>query len=90
MTLLRQAEALLETGGAAEAAMKAEDALTQLRDIGGDWRRALVLTVLGRALDSTNHPDRARACWEHALKLFEETSSAEAEEVRNLLSATSV
>ncbi|CAL9440160.1 Regulatory protein AfsR [Streptomyces sp. enrichment culture] len=90
MTLLRQAESLLETGGAAEAAVKAEDSLTQLRDIGGDWRRALVLTVLGRALDSTGHSDRARACWEHALKFFEESSSPEAETVRNLLTATSV
>ncbi|WP_369267618.1 ATP-binding protein, partial [Streptomyces harbinensis] len=90
MTLLRQAESLLETGGAAEAAVKAENALTQLRDIGGDWRRGLVLTVLGRALDFTGHSDRARACWEHALRFFEESSSPEAKEVRNLLTSTSV
>ncbi|MFG2736659.1 BTAD domain-containing putative transcriptional regulator [Streptomyces harbinensis] len=90
MTLLRQAEALLETGGATEAAVKAEEALTQLRDIGGDPRRAQVLKVLGQALDGIGHSDRARACWEHALRLFEESSNPEAQEVRNLMTAASV
>ncbi|QQN77920.1 MULTISPECIES: AfsR/SARP family transcriptional regulator [Streptomyces] len=90
MTLLRQAEALLALEQPAESAAKAEDALAQLRDIGGPWRRAKVLTVLGRGLHIIGHSDRARACWEAALEAFEENGSPEAQEVRNLLSRVDV
>ena len=50
MTLFRLAEVDLAAGRPAQAATNAEQALTVLRGIGGEWRRGNVLTVLGRAL----------------------------------------
>jgi hypothetical protein len=60
-------------------------ALTVLRDIGGEWRRGLVLTVLGRALTGIGQTGRAQVCWREALGIHEELGSPEADEVRSLL-----
>ena len=90
MTLLRLAETQLDMGEPGEAAGLAERALAELRDIGGPWRRANVLTALGRALEGTGQTVRARACWEQALDAFEKLGSQRAAEVRNLLAATTV
>ncbi|MDB1087126.1 BTAD domain-containing putative transcriptional regulator [Streptomyces sp. ACA25] len=90
MTLFRLAEAHLAMGRAPEAAVLAEQALGQLRDIGGAWRRANVLTVLGHALNRTSQQVRAQACWQQALTTFEELGSPEAAELRALLESASV
>jgi DNA-binding SARP family transcriptional activator len=68
-----------------QAAQHAEQALA-LGCIGGDWMRANALTILGKALEALGQPDRARACWLDALRVYEATGSAEASEVRGLLS----
>ncbi|WP_031509358.1 AfsR/SARP family transcriptional regulator [Streptomyces megasporus] len=85
VTHFRLAEAHLQAGRPAQAATHAEQALA-LRGIGGEWRRGTVLTVLGRALDALGQTDRARACWQDALKIFDALESPEAVEVRELLS----
>ncbi|GAA2385876.1 transcriptional regulator AfsR [Streptomyces glaucosporus] len=85
VTHLRMAEAHLSARRPAQAATHAEQALA-LRGIGGEWRRGTVLTVLGRALDALGQTDRARACWQDALDIFESLKSPEAAEVRKLLS----
>ncbi|MQS01665.1 AfsR/SARP family transcriptional regulator [Streptomyces alkaliterrae] len=90
MTYFRMAEAELAAGNAARAAELAEQALTELRGIGGDWRRGQVLAVLGRALDALGQQGRAHACWRNALTIFETVGSAEADSVRGLLAATTV
>ncbi len=84
MTHLRLAEVHLAAHHPAEAAAHAEEVLA-LRGIGGEWRRGTVLTVLGRALKRMGQADRARACWQEALAIFERLGSSEAEEVRTLL-----
>ncbi|MEE1938384.1 BTAD domain-containing putative transcriptional regulator [Streptomyces sp. TRM 70361] len=83
-THLRMAEAHLTAHRPAQAATHAEHALT-LRVTGGDWRRGNVLMVLGRALDALDQTDRARACWQDALRIFEARKSPEAAEARSLL-----
>ncbi|MFE5793791.1 BTAD domain-containing putative transcriptional regulator [Streptomyces sp. NPDC056503] len=88
MTLFRIAEADIADGRYGAAAAGAEKALTLLRDIGGEWRRGNVLTVLGRALDSIGQSGRARVCWQEALALYEELDAPEAAEVKSLLSRT--
>lgn len=90
MTLFRLAETHLGMANPTDAATLSEQALAHLRDIGGPWRRANVLTVLGQALDTIGQPGRARACWEQALTVFEDSGSAEAAEVRNLLRTAAV
>ncbi|MFF4243880.1 BTAD domain-containing putative transcriptional regulator [Streptomyces sp. NPDC001822] len=87
MTLFRLAEVDLAAGAAADAATKAEQALTALRGIGGAWRRGNVLTVLGRALAGIGQIGRAEACWHEALALYDELGSQEAGVVRALLSS---
>ncbi|SDL13482.1 AfsR/SARP family transcriptional regulator [Streptomyces indicus] len=84
MAHYRIAEAHLAAGRHAQASAHAEQALAQ-QDIGGDWRRANVLTVLGRALAGVGMSVRAAACWREALELYEELGSPEADEVRRLL-----
>ncbi|MFJ5548468.1 AfsR/SARP family transcriptional regulator [Streptomyces sp. NPDC093225] len=84
VTHFRIAEVHLAGGEAARAAAHAEQAIA-LRGIGGIWRRGTVLQVLGRALVELGQPDRARACWQEALAIYEELGSAEAAEVRLLL-----
>ncbi|MGY0059267.1 AfsR/SARP family transcriptional regulator [Streptomyces sp. LZ34] len=79
----RLAEAYLE-GQPTQAAQHAEQALT-LRGFGGEWRRAIVLTVLGKALLELGQTDRAEACWREALAIHEQLGKPEADEVRGLL-----
>ncbi|WP_367322438.1 BTAD domain-containing putative transcriptional regulator [Streptomyces sp. HUAS ZL42] len=85
MTHFRLAEVDLAARRPAEAATKAEMALTVLRGIGGEWRRGNVLTVLGRALTGIGQLGRAQVCWQEALRIYEELGSPEAVEVRALL-----
>ncbi|MEU6079172.1 BTAD domain-containing putative transcriptional regulator [Streptomyces sp. NPDC047108] len=85
MTLFRLAEVHLAARKSAQAASHAELALAVLRDVGGDWRRANVLRVLGEALEGIGQADRARACWQEALNIFERLGSPEAEDVTRLL-----
>jgi DNA-binding SARP family transcriptional activator len=84
VTHFRIAEAHLAAGRPAEAAAHAEQALA-LRVVNGEWRRATVLVVLGRALWSLGQQDRATVTWRDALEVFTRLGSAEAEEVRGLL-----
>ncbi|MGX2995286.1 BTAD domain-containing putative transcriptional regulator [Streptomyces sp. JNUCC 64] len=90
MALFRLAEAHLAARRPARAAALAEQALVALREIGGEWRRGNVLTLLGRALAGLGQSDRARACWTEALVLYEELGSPEADEVRALLTPSAV
>ncbi|MDT0412698.1 BTAD domain-containing putative transcriptional regulator, partial [Streptomyces sp. DSM 41979] len=92
MTLCRLAEArLAEPDAAVRAAADAENALTVLGGIGGEWRRAQILTVLGRALARTGQAGRARVCWSDAERIYEEQSAgAEAARVRALREALPV
>ena len=85
MTLFRLAEVDLADRMPAQAAAQAEQALAVLHGIGGDWRRANVLTVLGHSLDAIGQTVRAQACWREALTVFEELGSDETESVRALL-----
>lgn len=87
-THYRIAEVHLRAGRPARAARHAEQALA-MGCIGGDWMRANALTLLGRALDTLDQGDRARACWREALTLYDETGSAEAVQVRRLLAPLS-
>ncbi|MFJ4832385.1 BTAD domain-containing putative transcriptional regulator [Streptomyces sp. NPDC088747] len=90
MTLFRLAEADLAARKPAQAAANAELALTVLRGIGGDWRRANVLTVLGRALSGIGQSGRAQVCWHEALDVFESLDAPESSEVRALLNPLAV
>ncbi|MFC8512830.1 BTAD domain-containing putative transcriptional regulator [Streptomyces sp. NPDC057257] len=85
MSLFRLAEVDLAAGRPAQAAANAESALTVLRGIGGDWRRAGVLVTLGHGLSGIGQPGRAQVCWREALELFESLDAPEAETVRPLL-----
>ncbi|WP_431042690.1 ATP-binding protein [Streptomyces sp. P1-3] len=87
MTHYRLAETLLLADRPALAAEHAERALA-LRGMGGAWRRGAFLTLLGRALDAIGQTDRARACWDEALAIYEHLGSPEQHEVRELLSGT--
>ncbi|SCF60831.1 Tetratricopeptide repeat-containing protein [Streptomyces sp. Ncost-T10-10d] len=87
MTLFRLSEVDLASGCSADAATKAEQALTSLRGIGGEWRRGNVLAVLGRALSDIGQFGRAQACWREALAIHELLGSHEAAEVRALLAS---
>ncbi|MGY0017809.1 BTAD domain-containing putative transcriptional regulator [Streptomyces sp. cg35] len=84
VTHFRIAEVHLAARRPTLAAGHAEQAIA-LRGIGGEWRRGTVLTVLGKALDSMGQTDRARACWQDALAIYEQLGSSEAAEVRRLL-----
>ncbi|WP_406512280.1 tetratricopeptide repeat protein [Streptomyces sp. NBC_00161] len=68
------------------AAAHAEQAIA-LRGIGGEWRRATVLTVLGKALRRLGQRDRARVCWRDAEVVFKQLKSAELAEVQALLAS---
>ncbi|MFF5976828.1 BTAD domain-containing putative transcriptional regulator [Streptomyces sp. NPDC012769] len=85
MTLFRIAEVDVAARRYAQAAASAEMALTVLRDIGGEWRRGNVLTVLGRALTGIGQVGRAQVCWREALEIYDGLGSPEAGEVRALL-----
>ncbi|MFD3550063.1 BTAD domain-containing putative transcriptional regulator [Streptomyces sp. NPDC058655] len=84
VTHFRLAEVHLAARRPTLAASHAEQAIA-LRGIGGEWRRATVLTVLGKALLRLGQSDRARACWRDAETVFEQLGSAELAEVRALL-----
>ncbi|MFF5446804.1 BTAD domain-containing putative transcriptional regulator [Streptomyces sp. NPDC012888] len=86
ITHYRLAEAHLAAGRATLAASHAEQAIA-LRVMGGEWRRACVVMVLGRALHRMGQIDRARACWTDAQTVFEQLGSAELSEVRALLAS---
>lgn len=90
MTLFRLSEVDLADHQHAQAAAQAEQALAVLHGIGGEWRRANILTVLGLSLTPLGQTDRAQACWREALTVFEELGSTEANDVRALLEPTSV
>ncbi|MFF2328262.1 MULTISPECIES: BTAD domain-containing putative transcriptional regulator [unclassified Streptomyces] len=85
MTLFRLAEADLAAHEPAQAAAQAEQALAVLHGIGGEWRRANILTVLGLSLTPLGQTDRAQACWREALTVFEDLGATEAAHVRALL-----
>ncbi|MFI2190452.1 AfsR/SARP family transcriptional regulator [Streptomyces sioyaensis] len=85
MTNFRLAEVDLAARKPAAAANHAEQALAALRGIGGESRRASVLTTLGQALNDIGHTDRARVCWQEALAIFERLGSAESSTVQALL-----
>ncbi|MFI9261086.1 BTAD domain-containing putative transcriptional regulator [Streptomyces sioyaensis] len=85
MTNFRLAELDLAARRPAAAANHAEQALAALRGIGGESRRASVLTTLGRALNDIGHTDRARVCWQEALAIFERVGSPESTTVEALL-----
>ncbi|WP_435242878.1 AfsR/SARP family transcriptional regulator [Streptomyces cucumeris] len=80
----RLAEAHLAVPSPAKAATHAEQALA-LRGIGGDWRRAVVLTLLGKALLELGQDGRAEACWREALSIHERLGTPEAQDVQSLL-----
>ncbi|MEE4489726.1 AfsR/SARP family transcriptional regulator [Streptomyces sp. BE230] len=85
MTLFRLAEVHLAAQRPARAAEFSEQALTVLLHIGGEWRRANVLTVLGQALDGIGQADRAKVCWQEALGVFDQLKAPESDTVRGLL-----
>ncbi|MFI0263138.1 BTAD domain-containing putative transcriptional regulator [Streptomyces sp. NPDC017056] len=85
MAYWRMAEIHLTAGRPARAAGLAEQALATSHGTGNNWLRANALSTLGRALQRTQHPDRARACWQEALAVYEELGSPEAADVRALL-----
>ncbi|MEU9562586.1 BTAD domain-containing putative transcriptional regulator [Streptomyces sp. NPDC048161] len=85
MTLFRLAEVHLDAGRSAQAAGLAEQALAVLLHVGGEWRRANVLTVLGKALQRIGQADRAKVCWQDALSVFDQLKAPEAEAVSRLL-----
>lgn len=80
----RIAEVHLSARRPAQAAQYAEQALAT-GCIGGDWMRANVLTLLGKALDHLGQSGRAEACWREALAIHEEAGAREAAELRDLL-----
>ncbi|KOG08218.1 MULTISPECIES: AfsR/SARP family transcriptional regulator [Streptomyces] len=84
MTHFRLAEAYLAANQPSLAATHAEQALA-LRDIGGNWRLGNVLVVLGKALSALGGADRARACWQEALDIFDAIKASEGDHVRDLL-----
>ncbi|HEY9373005.1 MAG TPA: BTAD domain-containing putative transcriptional regulator [Streptomyces sp.] len=85
MTLYRLAEVDIAARRPAQAAAMAEQALAVLNGVGGEWRRANVLTVLGRALQGIGHTDRSQVCWSEALTIHEGLGSPEAALLRSLL-----
>ncbi|MFF1921926.1 BTAD domain-containing putative transcriptional regulator [Streptomyces sp. NPDC058221] len=87
MTLFRLAEVHLAAERPAQAASYSEQALTVLLHIGGEWRRANVLTVLGQALNGIGQADRAKVCWQEALSVFDQLKAPEGAIVRGLLGA---
>lgn len=87
-THFRIAQAHFAAQSPAHTAQHAEQALA-VGCIGGDRMRANVLTTLGESLDALGQSDRARACWQEALSLYEQAGAAEAEGVRARLSPAS-
>ncbi|MEU3396978.1 AfsR/SARP family transcriptional regulator [Streptomyces filamentosus] len=88
MSLFRIAEVDIAARQYAQAASNCEMALVVLRGVGGEWRRAQVLVVLGRALSGIGQHRRGRVCWQEALDIFVELGAPEESEVRALLLET--
>ncbi|NSC22285.1 tetratricopeptide repeat protein [Streptomyces albus subsp. chlorinus] len=88
MAYFRLGEVQLAAERPAQAAALAEQAIAILRSVGGPWRRANALMLLGRSLEAIGHQRRAQACWREALEQYERLGSPEAEAARELLSAT--
>ncbi|MER5889571.1 tetratricopeptide repeat protein, partial [Streptomyces sp. NPDC001941] len=80
----RIAQVHLSARRPAQAARHAEQALAN-GCVGGDRTRAGALTTLGEALDQLGQLDRARACWQEALSLFEQSGAPDVDRVRALL-----
>jgi tetratricopeptide (TPR) repeat protein len=89
MTLFRLAKVRLSAGQWRQSASHAEQALIILRDVGGEWRVANALTLLGRALDGMGQSVRAHACWQDSLGIYTSLGSPEAQEVQKLLGGES-
>jgi len=89
MTLYRLAEVHLAAGRWRQSASHVEQALVILRDVGGEWRTANALTLLGRALAHMDQSVRAHACWQDALGIYAALGSPEAQDVRRLLGGMS-
>lgn len=83
-THFRIAQLHLTARRPAQAAQHAEQALA-IGFIGGDLIRGSVLNTLGKSLNALGQSDRARACWQEALLLLEQSGAPEASEVRNLV-----
>ncbi|MFF9285821.1 AfsR/SARP family transcriptional regulator [Streptomyces griseosporeus] len=83
-THFRLAQLHLAAHRPAQAAQHAEQSLA-IGVIGGDLIRGSVLSTLGKGLKALGQWDRARACWQEALQLLEQSGAPEAEEVRHLL-----
>ncbi|MFF8402621.1 BTAD domain-containing putative transcriptional regulator [Streptomyces sp. NPDC015684] len=83
-THFRIAQLHLEASRPALAAQHAEQCLA-IGFIGGDLIRGSVLNTLGKSLHALGQTDRARACWQEALPLLEQSQAPEASEVRGLL-----
>ncbi|MFG3259353.1 BTAD domain-containing putative transcriptional regulator [Streptomyces sp. NPDC048172] len=90
MAYFRLGEVHLATERPAAASGLADQALTLLRTVGGPWRRANALALLGRALDDLGQKRRAQACWQEALERYEELGAEEAHDVRKLLTPAAV
>ncbi|ARF55826.1 AfsR/SARP family transcriptional regulator [Streptomyces gilvosporeus] len=90
MTHFRLAEICLADHRPADAATSADQALTALRGVSGDWWRANVLTLLGRALNEVGHSGRAQACWQDALAIYTRLESPELSTVQDLLRLANV
>ncbi|MFF9220380.1 AfsR/SARP family transcriptional regulator [Streptomyces viridosporus] len=86
-THFRMAEVHLSAARPAQAAQHAEQALA-LGCVGGDRMRGNVVALLGRALSELEQADRAKACWQDALNLYEQCGAVEAAGVRALLNGT--
>lgn len=76
-TLYRRPEVHLSAGRWGQSASHSERALISLRDLGGQWRTANSLTLLGRTLAGMRQPVRAHACWNDALHIYMSLGSSE-------------
>lgn len=85
MTYWRMAQVHLTAGRPTRAAALVEQALATARGTGNRWVRANALSTLGCTLQCTGHLDRAHACWQEAVAIYEELGSPEAADVRALL-----
>ncbi len=85
LALYRMAHVHLALGRSRHAASLADQALALMNDEIGQWWKANVLSLLGRALSANGQHDRARACWHDALGIYTALGSTEADDVRALL-----
>ncbi|MFD2120078.1 hypothetical protein ACFSNO_11390 [Streptomyces cirratus] len=86
VTHFRLAEAHLAAGRPTLGRLACEQAIA-LRGIGGEWRRATVLTVLGKALVRLGQRGPGAGVLADAESVFAQLGSAELAEVRTLLAS---